>query len=382
MAFINMGKIDKNIIPILVGSVICFLNRLINDYDGTELFKHSIIVNIIIAFSKLFTVIPFLMEKRSSNKISNSYIKNINTINNIELIYTYNSIDSIVIIKGKIIYIFLSALIFFAQSIIFVQSLKIKTNSWIWDILITSIFYYFIFKIKLYKHHYLSMIIIIITGLIIDLVLQNLQNDITNNLFLLFLRFLREILYSLHDVINKYLMQNKYCSIYDISLSNGIITLILLGIFSIFNYYFFNLDNFEEYFINFNTKIELLVIFGVMITQLGLYLCTLITNRNYTPCHIFIIFVFGQLAYYIDFSINSLIVFFCLLVILFMSLIFNEIIEINFWGLSDNTRRNIIKRGENEESNIYKIDTFDENDENSENLGEWNNIIKNDDIYN
>ena len=42
-----MGKIDKNIIPILVGSVICFLNRLINDYDGTELFKHSIIVNII-----------------------------------------------------------------------------------------------------------------------------------------------------------------------------------------------------------------------------------------------------------------------------------------------------------------------------------------------
>ena len=183
-------------------------------------------------------------------------------------------------------------------------------------------------------------------------------------------------------VINKYLMQNKYCSIYDISLSNGIITLILLGIFSTFNYYFFNLDNFEEYFINFNTKIELLVIFGVMITQLGLYLCTLITNRNYTPCHIFIIFVFGQLAYYIDFSINSLIVFLCLLVILFMSLIFNEIIEINFWGLSDNTRRNIIKRGENEESNIYKIDTFDENDENSENLGEWNNIIKNDDIYN
>ena len=150
MAFINIGKIDKNIIPILVGSVICFLNRLINDYDGTELFKHSIIVNIIIAFSKLFTVIPFLMEKRSSNKISNSYIKNINTINNIELIYTYNSIDSIVIIKGKIIYIFLSALIFFAQSIIFVQSVKIKTNSWIWDILITSIFYYFIFKIKLY----------------------------------------------------------------------------------------------------------------------------------------------------------------------------------------------------------------------------------------
>ena len=95
-----------------------------------------------------------------------------------------------------------------------------------------------------------------------------------------------------------------------------------------------------------------------MTTQLVLYLCTLITNKNYTPCHIFIIFVFGQLAYYIDFSKNSIIVIICLIFILFFSLIFNEIIEINICGLSDNTKKNIMIRAESEDFYIKKDDTI------------------------
>ena len=152
------------------------------------------------------------------------------------------------------------------------------------------------------------------------------------------MRFLREILYSLHDVINKYIIEKKYGSIYEISLFNGIINLILLGIFSIFNYYFFDFDKFEEYFDNFNIN-EFFVVIIIMVTQFVLYLCTLITNKNYSPCHIFIIFVFGQLAYYFDFSKYSIIVIICLIFIFFFSLVFNEIIEINIWGLSDNTKK-------------------------------------------
>ena len=152
------------------------------------------------------------------------------------------------------------------------------------------------------------------------------------------MRFLREILYSLHDVINKYIIEKKYGSIYEISLFNGIINLILLGIFSIFNYYFFDFDKFIEYFDNFNLN-EFFVVIIIMVTQFVLYLCTLITNKNYSPCHIFIIFVFGQLAYYFDFSKYSIIVIICLIFIFFFSLVFNEIIEINIWGLSDNTKK-------------------------------------------
>ena len=91
-----------------------------------------------------------------------------------------------------------------------------------------------------------------------------------------------------------------------------------------------------------------MVIFGVLITQFGLNLFILITNRDNSPCHVFIIFVFGQLAYYVDFSGTSIIVICCLIFILFLSLIFNEIIEINFLGLSFNTKKNIILRAKKE----------------------------------
>jgi len=41
---------------------------------------------------------------------------------------------------------------------------------------------------------------------------------------------------------------------------------------------------------------------GVIISQLGINITTLFTTKNNSPCHVFIIFVFGQLAYYIKFS--------------------------------------------------------------------------------
>jgi len=59
----------------------------------------------------------------------------------------------------------------------------------------------------------------------------------------------------------------------------------------------------------------------------------------------------------------------CIIFILFLPLIFNELIEINLWGLSDNTKRNITERGESEDFDIKKTKklTIDENEENEEN---------------
>ena len=64
MAFIGLGKIDKSLTPIFIGCVFCFLNRIINQYDGTLLFGNIIITNIFIAFSDLFTLIPYLILKK------------------------------------------------------------------------------------------------------------------------------------------------------------------------------------------------------------------------------------------------------------------------------------------------------------------------------
>ena len=133
---------------------------------------------------------------------------------------------------------------------------------------------------------------------------------------------------------------------------------ILFAIFSVFDYYYFKLDNYEEYFNNFNGR-ELLSIIGLVITQFGLHLSVLFTNKNNTPCHIFIILVFGHLAYCLDFSSYSIVIIICLIFIIFMSLIFNEIIEINICGLSKNTKKNIILRARNESTNFGNNQTFD-----------------------
>ena len=353
MKFLSLGKIDKNIIPIAVGCIFCFLSRLLFRFtEDSALFEHSILSNIIISISYIFTIIPFwILKYRTYNKQKKENIQN----NDLEDSEDNSTVAPKDITKGKWLYIFLYNFIELVQSIILIYSIELKSNYWILDIFITCIFYYFIFKIKLYKHHYFSMIIIIIIGIILDLVRENLQYDIKNNLIFILLRLLRETLVSLNDVHAKYLFDKKFCLIYEISLSNGIMNTFLYIILAIFDHYFIQFDDFSKYFDEFNIK-ELSVIIGLMVTQLGLYLCILIVNKANTPCHIFIIFVFGQLAYYIDFSKISILFMVCLLLILFMSLIFNEIIEINCFGFEKNTKKNIEKRARMESNDLLVLD--------------------------
>ena len=365
MAIIELGTIDKKFIPMLLGCISCFLNRLLNLIDGILLTKNPIMLNIFISCSKIFTIIPYLIMKirkhkdRQISSIDIQSVRNDNANNTIKYLYTDEKKR---IIKGKWLFIFLSGILFLFNQFFFAITIIIKSNTSILNILITSLFYYLIFRVKLYKHHYVSIVLILLIGFAIDMILGNLQNDITNNTTLFFCRFLRETLYSLSCVIDKYVMEKKFGTVYELALSSGVISLVLLLLFSIFDYNYIGIDNYNEYFENFN-YIELLFIFGTIITQLGINLNILFTNKNTTPCHIFIIFIFGQLAYYVNFSSGiSVIVIIFLLLILFISLIFNEIIEINFWGLSDNTKKNIRKRAEREEFlTINGKDTMDNN---------------------
>ena len=373
MAIISLGKLDKDFIPVVVGCVVCFFNRLLNQFEGTSLFQNIILANIFISISRFLAVIPYIILKIRSKTIKRAEIKNKNN-NDIAYIYTNKRKE---IIRGKYRYILLSAIIYLTQQILFVMTFKVKTNSWIWIIIITSLFDFLIFKIKLFKHHYLSAILILLIGILIDVVLENIKNDIISNLLLLLTKFIREILFSLYNVLAKYVMEKKFVSVYEFSFYVGTIILILLGIFSIFDYKFFGIDNYEEYFNNFNNT-ELLVILGEIISQFGINLSSLFTVKNNSPCHIFIMFLFGQLAYYINFEGYSIFAIICLFFILFLSLIFCEIIEINFWGLSSDTKRNIMKRVQSEdEEHIIRSSTIDSNITNDELLIELKEYEKN-----
>ena len=180
MALISLGKIDKNLISILVGGVFCFLNRFLNLYKGTLLFKNVILSNICISIARFLAGIPYIIILiRSKKEITPNDKKEI-----MKKISRFGSTDKNKdIYKDKEMYIILTTVINFIQSVLFVYTISIKTNAWIGYILITAIFYYLFFKIKLFKHHYLSAIIILSLGLLIDLVLENLQAELINNTY-------------------------------------------------------------------------------------------------------------------------------------------------------------------------------------------------------
>jgi len=350
MAFIGLGKINTNLIPIIIGCIFCFLNRLLNQYEGTKLFENVMLTNIFISFSDIFTIIPYIIFKIRSKKIykpeNKEVIPNETKETKFEFLYeeTYDIEDEV---EGKGKFIVLIGVIFFVNYFIFVYIFALKTNTWIMYILFTSIFYYLFFKSKLYRHHYLSIVIILIIGLVIDFVEGNIQKDFTYNFKLILLSFLRVILLSLNYVLIKYTMEKKYASPYEIGFYNGLINLIMFIIGAVIDNFFIKKFEYKEYFDNFNGK-ELLVVLGLMITQFGIYISLFIIDKKDTPCHIFIVFVFGQLAYYYKLTEISIVSIICLILILFFSLIFNEIIELNFLGLSQNTRKNIINRANTE----------------------------------
>ena len=73
--------------------------------------------------------------------------------------------------------------------------------------------------------------------------------------------------------------------------------------------------------------------------------------------------MFGQIAYYVGFSVNSMAVVICTIFILFMSLMFNGIVGFGFCGLSDNAKKNIMLRLNSEDSDIQKNFTIGSNND-------------------
>ena len=81
MAIISLGKLDKSLIPMIIGCVFTFLNRLLNQYKGTLLFKNAILSNIVFSFARFLAIIPYIIVQVRTNNFKNT--KNINDDNNL-----------------------------------------------------------------------------------------------------------------------------------------------------------------------------------------------------------------------------------------------------------------------------------------------------------
>ena len=361
---LGIGNINKNIIYILLGGLIKFLfNLFIKDEFLSILFEHPLIMNFSSSLGLIISFIPWIIYK-----IRNKEINCCSKTHKYDLVY--NDINKL-IKYGKYKLILLSSFIDFTQTMLVIKFCKqCKVNMWIFEIAFISIFFYIIFKSKLYIHHYISIIIIISIGISLDIYLGHyIFNDLDYAISML-LKFISEIVLSLVLVIDKYIMEKKFCSPYEICFYHGIINFLLSLIFLSFSKEI-RFDNYKEFFLA--PSLEKFYAFIISMFQQFIYnIFIYIVNKNSTPCHILIMLVIGQFAPYIKAltkdKTSSIILIFGLLIILFFTFIFNEILEIKCLGLNKNTKKNIALRAENDLLSINII--FNNNKEDNNDINE------------
>ena len=360
---ISCGDINKNIIYVLIGGLGKIFAEVIYDVDR-EITKHPFYLGIASGLGMSLSLIPFLVFKKKSKIQKDQLI----FINNEKNSISYNDNNEKDKNKKKLKYqkyllILASAFLDFAQKILsYVFIDNIDYNFWIFDMIFLSLFSYIVLKIKLYIHQYLTIGIMIILGISINVI--NLYDVEDKNRYKnILLVLLIEIIYSLSMVINKFLMEYRFCSPYKISFSQGIfgliINTILLTIFShieMKNEKYQNieymgkkyLDNFYQFTEGINIKIILVFIVS-MICRLSFNLFSIITVKNYTPSHIALILLIGEITFIfnseIDWKFFAKII--ILIILAFSLLVFTEIIELNFCGLQKYTRKNIAERADN-----------------------------------
>ena len=328
-AIISLGQFNKNIIFPILGGIICFF------------------ISIILYKSKLSDY-PIILCLSSSSGMSLSFI--------LLIIYNHKNkiINETIIEKEKkslfiekIKFILICASLDFTETLLLdIFCVDLKVNLWIFDIIFLVLFSYSIFEIKIYKHHYLSIFVIIITGIIIDII-SGYYNDFSKNIFI---KLFAEILISFDVVMCKYAMDRKYCSPYEMCCYTGFFELILYSLLFLLSNYLKFLDDFKFNFNDFELR-DLWIFIIIAIMKLFYNLLVFITISITSAIHNIIIIIIGGLAsYFIDLiygnfeSYKIFIIIFGLCVIFFMTLIFNEIFELNLCGFEKNTKRNIYLR--------------------------------------
>ena len=379
---ITFGKVDKKFFLIFAAVIVRGISELFVEMKFTESDSQNIdnIITIVIyslglsLSILLFIVYKIINRKKKDNALLLSFTqKNIN--------HVVTKFEKMKVAFKKFLWVLLISVVDFGSATfnytIFSPSIEITFIDIILNTIIMNFAYFKIFKIKLYKHHYLSIIIFAILAIlmfIIDFVIKvfyskkDSYSDYLQTTFILFLEF---TLTFFSFVLEKYFMVKTYVRIYEYLYIQGLIELVLsaillpilinLNVLEDFSYYW-------EIFTNeLGRNVSLIFIFFVYYSILFLVIDV------FTPFHVVLIYLFEGIIYLIY---NALILFqenkIYIVYILFISIclfsifVYLEIIELNFWGLSHMIKKNIelravieqdiqINRGDDEETSNGNI---------------------------
>ena len=279
--------------------------------------------------------------------------------------------------KRKIVYILIIAFLQFAAVIIkniwkskIEEALKLNIS-----VLMEIIFFIFFsvkfLGLKIYSHQIFSIVGITILLMIffIESLIYKSKQGFVGVLLSIIYYFVVSILYCLSGVLGKRYLNTFIDSIYSFLFKIGIVGLIPLTLYGII-ISFVNIDNNNikifQIFYDISFGIYLLDLFFSLLFEIGLWL----TIYYFTPCHYII---YESIADFLEIILSELenkqsfdeiyskeqkITFFILYpIFIFIVLVFNEIIILNFCNLSFNTNIKIMER---ERKDILSYDIKDE----------------------
>ena len=379
MAIISFGNINKKILFAIFGGIFKLLSDLLIKFlrksKKIEIREHPFILGINAGLGYCISFIPFLIFKRNYD-----YLNQKNFDIDEKLIYNETNDYFLEKREKKFRPWLIIAFCDFFQKLLSFIYISLY-NFWMFDILFILIFSHFILKVKLYKHHFISLMLIIIFGIIINII-YNIYEEISEEFFFKILNtFIIEIIFSLQIVVAKYAMEYKLSSPYEICLFEGVfilvINLILLIIFTFIPMseikYIKNteyegkmyIDNFFQYFSKIS-YIEVISFIIIMLGRFGFNIFCLLTIKYFTPSHSIIILIIGE-VFFAFYDLEPLwrvfIEFFIYTPLIFVMLVFLEIIEINLWGLQKNTEKNISLRAGNIDSILDEVETEEEKED-------------------
>ena len=355
-SLLTCGVIDRYIIFGIIPAFAIFLYKII--VGNIRITKYPLLLCICSSLSICLSIIPFLILKKRSKRKPIEHQKIMG-----EAFKKYKTKRC-----KRFIYLIISTILDCIQTLLTcLYLLEQYSNKWAFDVIILNLISYYLLNIKLYKHHYLCIFIIIISGISLNIVYFINFNDTFINVLI---DYGKELALCFSFCINKYIMENNYTTPYEICFYIGFFGLFIYLIFFGIIMYIDNkyLDECIEYYNNFDYK-ELFLLFAFIFLHFIYNLCICISIKRYNPIYNITVLIFHEVCYSLEdvenwkFYINIILA----IIFTFVFLIYNEIIEINCCGLEKNTKKNIRKRAQ---IDAVKNDNYYDNNERYESLTE------------
>ena len=382
---ISCGKINKKIILIIVGGLFYSLQLYVegeseifggdkNDYP----IIYTIMYSICLCLSFPLLIIFNLYNKKKNKKIISTVIEDSGS--SIFLLNEMRQKKMPSWIK-KLLWILLVSIIDFIAYLI--SSIYWLSNDSYVDTLPTniifmSIFAFLILKLKLYRHHILCISVILIRGIAYTLIFNVFDSNFKKEEIIPnVVSFVTEIAFSLTYVMYKYYMLIKYIHPYEIMFFEGLFELFFSIITLIIAKSFGKLDNLSNFIGDFK-GIEILKIIAWILVSFIYHAILFKVIDTFSPFYIHISIIISEFINVFfkgeeEHTIPKIIFYvFSFIFSPFSVLVFLEIIELNFCGLSYMTKKNIELRA--------LLDTVT-NDENNNNKRNDDEISVGDDEY-